>query len=89
MPRKRTKAPGVSKWSLIILALACWSCRLGGTKPRKPLVLTVDASRIVHLIEPNEPFVSQYPAAVLSRGWYMELEALDKALKDGRLIWRD
>lgn len=49
------------------------SCLIGGCVRQSLPVIVLPDSEQVFLIEPNEPFTAPWPAAVLSRGRYLEL----------------
>ena len=70
MPRRETNTR--RRWLLAILII--WSGWLiGGCVPRTSRIIVLPDSEQVFLIEPNEPFTAPWPAAVLSRGRYLEL----------------
>lgn len=53
------------------IALAC--TLIGGCAARNSQLIVLPDSEQVFWIEPNEPFTAPWPAAVLSRGRYLEL----------------
>lgn len=60
------------RWLLVILII--WSsCLIGGCAPRTSRIIVLSDSEQVFLIEPNDAFRAPWPAAVLSRGRYLEL----------------
>lgn len=54
---------------LIMIAISL----AGGCAQRSSPIIVLPDSEQVFLIEPNDPFTAPWPAAVLSRGRYLEL----------------
>lgn len=65
------------------IALAC--TLIGGCARQNSPPIVLPDSEQVFLIEPNEPFTAPWPAAVLSRGRYLELvDAEMELISEGR-----
>jgi len=76
-------------WLSLAAILLTWGCTSNGVRRvRQSPVIWLAGDKTVYLIEPNEPYAAPWPAAVLSRGYYMELVSLEMRVLSGQLVER-